>query len=216
MGPDEIYRQSRRRLTALLAGRSDLATVPVAACPGWSVHDVAGHLVAVADDALAGRLTGPPTDEETAEQVARHAGRPTAEVLADWQELAPRLEAVLAEVPVWPAAFDVLTHEHDVRTALGCPGHRQDPAVVQAATMLVGRMSPPVALRVELGEEVVTVGPEGTGPGLTWRTTPFEAFRVRLGRRSRSQLAGLAWDGDPTPVLDQLCVFGPSPHDIDE
>ena len=37
-----------------------------------------------------------------------------------------------------------------------------------------------------------------------------------MGRRSRAQLAGLDWSGDPAPVLDHLVVFGPSPLDIAE
>ena len=50
--------------------------------------------------------------------------------------------------------------------------------------------------------------------GLT--TTRFEAFRWRMGRRSRDQLAALDWSGDPAPVLDHLVVFGPARTDIIE
>lgn len=56
----------------------------------------------------------------------------------------------------------------------------------------------------------------GAGPELALSTTRFEAFRWRLGRRSRAQLATLAWSGNPAPVLDHLTIFGPSPHDIAE
>jgi hypothetical protein len=51
---------------------------------------------------------------------------------------------------------------------------------------------------------------------LTLRTTRFEAFRWRMGRRSREQLAALDWSGDPTPVLGHLVVFGPARTDIAE
>lgn len=47
-------------------------------------------------------------------------------------------------------------------------------------------------------------------------TTRFEALRWRMGRRSRAQLAVLAWAGDPAPVLDHLVVFGPARHGIAE
>ena len=50
--------------------------------------------------------------------------------------------------------------------------------------------------------------------GLT--TTRYEAFRWRMGRRSRGQLAALDWSGDPAPVLDHLVVFGPAGADIIE
>jgi hypothetical protein len=49
---------------------------------------------------------------------------------------------------------------------------------------------------------------------LVLRTTRFEAFRWRLGRRSRSQVLDLDWSADPGFVIDELFVFGPSPSDI--
>jgi hypothetical protein len=58
-------------------------------------------------------------------------------------------------------------------------------------------------------------GPDGD-PGLGLRTTRYEAFRWRMGRRSRDQLAALDWSGDPAPVLDHLVVFGPARTDIIE
>jgi hypothetical protein len=47
-------------------------------------------------------------------------------------------------------------------------------------------------------------------------TTAFEAFRWRLGRRSRAQLAAMEWSADPTAVLDHLVVFGPAARDVIE
>lgn len=58
-------------------------------------------------------------------------------------------------------------------------------------------------------------GPDdGAELGLT--TTRFEAFRWRMGRRSRAQLAALDWSGDAAPVLGHLTVFGPAARDIVE
>ena len=89
--PARLYRETRERLTALVAGLDEVELgAPVPACPGWSVADVIGHLAALAEDALAGRLTGPPSEEETAIQVDRFRGMPMAQTLADWAELAPR------------------------------------------------------------------------------------------------------------------------------
>jgi uncharacterized protein (TIGR03083 family) len=100
-----MYRETRQRLTALVAGLDEVELgAPVPACPGWSVADVIGHLAAIPEDALAGRLTGPPSDEETAAQVNRFRGRPMAQTLAGWAELGPRFEEVVAAFKVWPAS----------------------------------------------------------------------------------------------------------------
>ena len=33
------------------------------------------------------------------------------------------------------------------------------------------------------------------------------------GRRSKAQVRGYDWTGDPEPYLDGICVFGPLPDD---
>lgn len=211
-----LYRDTRERLVGLLGslGPDELAA-PVPACPGWSVHDVAAHLTAVADDALAGRLTGPPSEEQTAEQVARFRGVPIDRMLETWTGLAPRFEEMVAAFEVWPAVFDVASHEHDIRGALGRPGARDTEVVRVGAERLIGWLQPPVPMIVRVEDAEFRVGPDG-GEVLALDTTRFEALRWRLGRRSRTQLAALGWSADPSPVLDHLAVFGPSPEDIHE
>ena len=211
-----MYRETRQRLTALVAGldQVELGT-PVPACPGWSVADVIGHLAAIPEDALAGRLTGPPSEEETAAQVVRFRGRPMAQTLAGWTEVAPRFEEIVATFKVWPAVIDVATHEQDIRGAVGRPGARDTEVIKEMSGWLLARLSPPIRLRVTVGDTHIQVGPDGE-PVLCLTTTWYEAFRWRMGRRSRDQLAALDWSGDPAPVLDHLVVFGPARADIIE
>jgi hypothetical protein len=211
-----IYRESRARLTELLGGVDDAKAVPVPCCPAWSAHDVLCHLVAVAEDILAGALTGPPPDDVTAAQVARRADKATGAVLNEWTAVGPQVDELLAATPVWPLAVDALTHEHDVRGAVGDRGARDDQAVQISAYWLLRRLDPPVALAIECDPDRIDVGPEGDAPGLQLTTDSFEAFRFRLGRRSRGQLAAMRWSGDPGPVLDRLTIFGPSLVDINE
>ena len=119
----QLYGDSRARLLALVSGLDEKGlAAPVPACPGWRVRDVVAHLTAVGEDVLEGRLTGPPTEEQSAAQVARFVGRPFPEVLARWDELAPRFASAIDGFEVWPAVLDVATHEQDVRGALGAPG----------------------------------------------------------------------------------------------
>lgn len=229
------YRRCRERLTALLAEEPDTLAghgpvgawhAPVPACPGWTVHDVVGHLVGTIEDAMAGRITGPPGEDVTAAQVARHATDPGPELLARWGELAPPFEDVVTGGEIWPAVFDVLSHEHDVRHALDRPAGRDDDLVVRAAVALVEALPLPWTLELELAgpggappgtapRRVVRSAP-ADGPTYRLRTSAFEVLRLRLGRRSRAEVRALAWDPIPPPDLTPLFVFGPRPTPLRE
>jgi uncharacterized protein (TIGR03083 family) len=212
----QLYGDSRGRLLSLVSGLDERGLAsPVPACPGWSVRDVVGHLTAVGEDVLEGRLTGPPSSEQTAAQVARFAERPFDAVLARWADVAPGFEEVIDGFEVWPAVLDVATHEQDIRGAIGVPGGRDTDVVRLGADRLLTWLQPPVALRVVTEDQTYELGPGGAAP-VVLRTGRFEALRWRLGRRSRRQLAQLDWTGDPSPVLDHLVVFGPAATDIDE
>ena len=212
----ELYGQAQARVVALVTGL-DAAQVeaPVPTCPGWSVRDVVAHMTAISEDVLEGRLSGPPTEEQTMAQVIRFRGRPLTEVLEHWQELGPRLGEVIDASEVWPAVLDVATHEHDIRGALRRPGARDSEVVRLGSDRLLTWLRPRVALRIVVEDETYDLGPEGPEP-IALRTGRFDALRWRMGRRSRAQLAGMDWAGDPSPVLDHLTVFGPSPVDITE
>jgi uncharacterized protein (TIGR03083 family) len=212
----QLYRDTRERLSELVLGldNSELAA-PVPACPGWSVSDVVYHLLAVVEDVMAGRLTGPPSDAETAAQIARHRGTQVPAAIDTWAELAPPFEELIQFAVVWPAVLDVATHEQDIRGALGRPGARDTEVVRLGAERLVAMMEPSLPVRVVCEDFDVRVGPDETeDPELVLHTTRFDTMRWRLGRRSRSQLQELDWSGDPTPILDQLFIFGPSATDI--
>ena len=212
----QLYGQTQARVVSLVVELDERQVVaPVPACPGWRVRDVVAHLTAVGEDVLEGRLTGPPSDQQTAAQVARFADRPLSEVLARWRQLTPQFGEAIDAFSVWPAVLDVATHEHDIRGAVGVPGARETEVVRLGADRLLTWLQPPVALRVEVEDEAYDLGPEGEA-AIVLRTERFEALRWRMGRRSRAQLAGLDWSGDPAPVLDHLVVFGPSPADIAE
>ena len=209
----EHYGASRRRLTDLLRDATPADwSAPVPACPGWDVHDVVAHLTAVVVDANAGRLTGPPTPDVTAEQVARYRGTPPPALLAEWEAGAPGFEQAVTALDIWPAAMDVGTHEHDVRGALGVPGARDDGLVVGAARLLVAELDCGATLEVTFTDVGVTArSADGVGGTHALRATAFEVFRLRMGRRTRDQVAALDWSPPPTDaVLDGLFVFGPA------
>ena len=170
-----MYRATRERLTGLVAGLDQTQLgIPVPASPGWSVADVMGHLAAIPEDALAGRLTGPPSEAETAIQVERFRGRPMAQTLAGWTDNAPRFEEIVAAFKVWPAVIDVASHEQDIRGAVGQPGLRDTEVIRRLAGWLVSQLRTPVPLRVTVEGTRFQVGPEGE-PALELSTTWYEA-----------------------------------------
>ena len=211
-----LYHDTRERLILLLSALDDAAlAIQVPACPAWSVREVVAHLCAVSQDVLAGRLTRIATEEETAAQVGRFKDHDLAGILTAWEDVAPQFERVVGTLEAWPAVVDIASHEHDIRAAVGKPGGRDAEVVWQSAGWLLTRLRPPVPLRVAVEDAEFRAGP-GNGTELRLTTCRFEAFRWRMGRRSRAQLARLDWSGDPSPVLDHLTIFGPAAADIVE
>ncbi len=198
------YRSVRLRLTAVLAPLDEAQwDRPVPACPGWRVRDVLGHLLGNVEDALAGRISGPPTEDQTREQVARHADDDPVALLQQWNEQAPEFEDVLDAVPIWPAFIDAISHEHDIRAALGDQRGRDTDDVLRAAELLA---VPPPGLGLVVDGRAY--GDDEVDARLT--TTSFELLRIRLGRRSEAQVRAMEWDGSPDGRLAGLFVFGPS------
>lgn len=213
---DDIYQEAKDRITALVTDLGDARLdTTVAACPEWSVRDVVAHLAAVADDWGQGRLTGAPTEEQTAAQVARFDGRSIGDIVGAWDVAATRLSHLASAEDLEPPIGDVAAHEHDLGAALGRPGARDSAAVRYTSDRLLTALRTPVPLRVTVEDGEYRCGPDD-GAALRLRTTRFEVLRWRTGRRSRSQLAAMDWSDDPTKVLDHLCMFGPTATDIDE
>jgi uncharacterized protein (TIGR03083 family) len=205
------YCQARLRLDRLLrASDPGVWHTPVAACPGWTVHDVMAHLLGNVEDGAAGRISGIPSPALTSEQVERHGDDDPLALLDAWAAAGPTIEAIITSANLWPAAIDVVTHEHDIRAAIERPGARENESVVLFATRLRDglRTSRPVTIELEDTDEGDETDAKAT---ITLRTTSFDFFRLRMGRRSRDQVLALDWSGNPEPIVDELFTFGPSP-----
>src|SRR4051812_37417501 len=115
------YQNAHRRIVELVRSLSDeQVATPVPAAPGWDVHDVLAHLAANTTDGIAGRISGIPDDEFTCEQVRQRKSATIDDLLAEWQGNMPTmLEAARAGLAPPPLAADALTHEQDMRGALG-------------------------------------------------------------------------------------------------
>jgi uncharacterized protein (TIGR03083 family) len=213
----ELYAQGRGRISALVVGLGEEdVDRPVLTCPGWSVGDVVAHLAGVCTDVLAGNVAGVASDPWTEAQVRARRGRPIAEVVEEWSQAAPQVEALSSSFPgrmgeQWVA--DLITHEHDVRTALGRPGARDSEGLAVGLGFLVemglesrfSELGLP-ALEVRAGDRGWTVG--GGQPTGTLDATAFGLFRALTGRRSRTQIRAFAWTVAPDPYLPGF-QFGP-------
>jgi uncharacterized protein (TIGR03083 family) len=211
------YGACRERITALARDLTDdQAATPVAACPGWSVHDVIAHLSGSVADVLAGNMDGVGGEAWTAAQVEARRDTPVATMLDEWTAQSPQFEEGLRALGGPLAALavgDAWHHEQDIRGALGLDGG-QDPdaehtAIAGYASAVGGtRAGAGVApLRLTAGDVTVVSG-DGE-PGATVVGTPYELARAIAGRRTEAQLRSLAWHGDAEPYITTLAGMGP-------
>jgi len=206
------YERMAQRVEALVRDPDvDLAR-PVPACPGWTAWETFCHLAASVIDGGQGRIpdTIPPSAEWTARQVADHRDRPLDDVLADWRAGREALGPAVLENLQIPLVFDGITHEHDIRAAVGRRGAEDDPtitalldAVVPAWDGFLGDL-PPIAL-----DDGTTVrrSPGDGEPGLVLRGSAFELLRALSGRRSKDQVRAMVVEGDFDRYADRLVLF---------
>jgi len=214
---DEIadrYADAHTRVVALvdqLSEQQSAATVP--GTPKWNVRELVSHMVGGPCDLLAGNFEGAGSDEWTQAQVDARRDRTLADLLEEWDGAIDSLDGAIRGglVPA-PVAFDVITHEQDLRGALGA-APTPDPLAVRFVTdgfaarvdhVVAKAGLPPLEIRDPAGEW--TAGSPG---GVSVEASEFEVFRSLTGRRSGRQVSGLDWSGDPTPYLDLLSPFGP-------
>lgn len=188
---DEVvvaYVALRTRVIELMRSRPAPARdLPVPHCPAWTVGDVMAHMVGVSEDILAGRMEGVTTEAWTQAQVDRHRDESLVQLADSWEGTIAAFDAVLPMIPVpvnSQLVLDAVTHEHDLRHALGTPGGRDETAVSVAA-----------------GWVLHTAEQKSPGLGGTLRDhldagrlSEFDMLRVATGRRSATQITELGLD----------------------
>lgn len=207
------YRTVQRRVDTLARGRTDACKRSVPAGPEWSIRQTVNHLAGTAQDVVSFNLGDVGTDTWTQAQLDRLADHGLDEVLDLWAQATDAVAELLAESPKLfgaQAIFDALTHEHDIRGALGEPGSRTaDPAFAVAAGYLTTmvdrtirrnanpslRLTTPTTGTTQLGD------PAKAPSHVAIELSDFEALRVFGGRRSERQLLALDWDGDAEALL---------------
>jgi uncharacterized protein (TIGR03083 family) len=218
-GIGSVYAAGRARVAELVTSLDPAQEkAPVPACPAWCVHDVLAHLTGVCADVLAGNIEGVATDPWTADQVERRRDVPLDEIVKEWSETAPQVEAMAEHFPGRAAeqwVYDLTTHEHDIRGALSQPGARDSDALAVGlefvvtmgmASSIAARGLPP--LRVNAGDREWVIGGDDAGHPNELEAEPFELFRAMGGRRSASQIRSYRWNCEPD-VYVAAFTYGP-------
>ena len=205
--------------TLLREAEPEQLALQVPACPDWTVKDLAAHAVGVAVDVAAGRVEGAGSDPWTAAQVEARREASLEDLLAEWQ--AVPVQEALAGVDAMQAAqvvFDLTTHEHDLRGALGLPGERDSQGVEvgwEWATTVLGQLRDGYgegAIVLTTSHGSTTCGSAAPTSGVT--ADRFELFRAMTGRRSSEQVASWDWTGEP--AVERLCLLPARPTPLVE
>ena len=168
------------------------------------------HLVGLVDDFLAGRLDGAGSPPWTAVQVERRRDVPVDVLVRTWTDRAGAFEEL---PPPVPPVIDIVTHEQDLRGALGRAGARDAEELAWAFDLAAQRAVREVPdVRIEV--RGAAYGPADAPVVLTGDR--FELFRVFLGRRSARQLQQLDWRGGMPADAGRIMLFGPAVVDIVE
>lgn len=219
-----IYPDARARFVALAREvPEDVWDRQVPSTPLWKARDLVAHLVGVSEDFLAGNFPTTISPQEwTALQVARRHDKPIAQILADWDEVFPRIVEALDAGAITGLALvnDTVVHEQDLRGLLGRPSGRDAPGYAYATKVACQRVDNRFrevglpAITLETDEWSYQTG-EGE-PEATVRASSYEMFRSMWGRRSPEQMKRFNWSVDPDPYVAVMPIFGPSEFAIEE
>jgi len=217
---NQLYLDSQRRVIdlvgALSAAELDRRTP---ACPLWSVRDLLAHLAgtsaAVAGEPGQGAVASP---EWTQAQVDARRDRTVAELAGEWQRHAPAVSQIPVSSRSWlPMLHDALSHEADIRGAIGAPRLPAD-ALAAAWPLLTGpiagRLAPLGTVLLRLDEQLIAIG-DGS-PKLEVAATQFDFWRAWFGRRSPAQIRSWVRAGDPLRFAEQLPFFPARDTDLIE
>ena len=192
----QAYVELRARVVALLRQTPEqTAASQVPHCPTWTVNELASHLLGVPDDVVHGRMEGVASDAWTQAQIVRHQAKSLRQIADELAALAVQFDPLLPHVPAMSRSqmvMDAVTHEHDLRHAVGAPGERDSMAVRAGLAWLMGwctRTNPATA------SAIAAVG-----------ASDFDVLRSLTGRRSAAQMVAL---GLPADAMIQLQAGSP-------
>lgn len=207
----DALREERDKLIVHLEKQPSEGWVRPTPCAGWNVRDVVAHLVGNAADVLAQRLEGAGSEEYNQRQVDERAGLSPEQILAEWREKGPQLDALFSNMTeeLWATEIpgigeigagverlleDLWVHAQDVRIGLGDvpepgPGLRATLEVIGRELLERCRRlaAAPASVEIAAGDFATTVAVGGTGPALRVEGDPVALGLVGTGRRTLDQ-----------------------------
>jgi uncharacterized protein (TIGR03083 family) len=168
-------------------------------------------------------------DTMTARQVDERRDHSVQELTDEWREatkaVAPMMRGEVAPPPSLPPYVgfilvnDLVVHETDIRSALSLARAPASPAL----SLALAGYSFSLDNRIrQLGTPSLVLAYDGKQRqldkqrqleeqmvGATVSADRHELVGVLAGRRTRDQILGLDWEGDPSPFLDILLEYGP-------
>lgn len=210
------YQTSVERVAELIESvPEDQLTTMVPACPEWSVRDLIAHFAGVAGDVATGNVTEVGSEQWTAAQIEARRDIPVDEILEEFRNHGTQLVGAIEHLhPAIGGMLlgDLVTHEHDLRGAIGSPGARDSGGVTAATYTYVRRLGSRIkaaevpTLLVVASDEQWTAGKEE--PQATVRASDFELLRGLTGRRTAEEIRAFEWDGDPEVYLPHFSMYG--------
>jgi hypothetical protein len=210
------YQRTRARVCALLLDTdADERSRPVPACPAWSVHDLAAHLVGIPAALGQGRMPSGDVNGWLQGIVDERRDDDIGALVDEWQTLDGVIEPMLQGGGGLMFA-DLAVHEHDLRAALDRADHdalEADPLVAFAVQFIA-------APATDAGLGALAVEHDGkrwqshdADVGWTLRVEPWEATRALYSRRTADELRALSSDGDAEPYIALIAAHLPLPED---
>jgi hypothetical protein len=188
------YAELRSRVIDLLRSTPEQSgDLMVPACPEWNFRQLVSHMVGVPEDILTGNMDGVTTQAWTAAQVARHLGTSLNELAESYESTGQVFDEVLPMIPEpvnSQMVMDAVTHELDLRDALGDLGARNSSAVDVA----LGWLRFAFAAQMPAGTFDPFDGDE---------LDRYELLRSLTGRRSVVEMNALGLDGAAIAVALQ-------------
>lgn len=187
----DAYIALRRRVIDLIRSVPDEDSVRVVpSCPAWTTSALVAHMMGVNEDILAGRMEGVTTDAWTQAQVDRHTGESLRQLADGWESIAADFDAVLPHIPApvnSQLVMDAVTHEHDLRHALGSTDGRESDAVGVALGWVLDMAE---TRQPGLGRRLAESG-----------VSQFQLLRSLTGRRTMGQMDELGLPGESIATL---------------